>query len=240
MHKPRPATLAPCRPRKQIEQLTNTVRGGMADWNRPGSPVRSWRAWLQLVVGLAGFGIAVSMMVRSGLGLGPWDAFHVGLARRTGISIGQASIVTGVLIVAGSWFIGVRPGIGTLANMLLIGFFIDATLRVMPSAANVAVGVVMYVAAILVCGLSTGFYMAPGLGKGPRDGLIVGLCRRTGRSIRLVRTLVEISALGLGWGMGGPVGVGTLLFAFGIGPAMQWGMRVCGVNEGQTPATAEP
>ncbi|HEX8392066.1 MAG TPA: hypothetical protein VF665_06900 [Longimicrobium sp.] len=211
----------------------------MAEWFEPGSPVRSWRAWLQLVVGLAGFGVAVSLMVRSGLGLGPWDAFHAGLANRTGISIGAASIIAGVLIVAGSWFIGVRPGVGTLANMLLIGLFIDLTLPVMPQAANWLVGGVMYVVAILVCGLSTGFYMAPGLGKGPRDGLIVGLCRRTGRSIRLVRTLVELSALGLGWGMGGPVGVGTLLFTFGIGPAMQWGMRVCGVETARTPSTAE-
>lgn len=209
----------------------------MADWHGTASPVRSWRAWLQLVAGLAGFAFSVTLMVRSGLGLGPWDAFHVGLSRRMGISIGAASILVGVLIVAGSWFIGVRPGVGTLANMLLIGLFIDRTLRVMPPAGGWPVGLAMHVAGIVICGLFTGFYMASGLGNGPRDGLIVGLRRRTGRPIRLLRTLVELSALAVGWALGGPVGVGTLLFALGIGPAMQWGMRVCGVEEDPGPST---
>lgn len=209
----------------------------MADRHGPESPVRSWRAWLQLIVGLAGFAFSVTLMVRSGLGLGPWDAFHVGLSRRMGISIGTASIIVGVLIVAGSWFIGVRPGVGTLANMLLIGLFIDLMLGVMPHAPGWGVGLVMHLAGIVICGLFTGFYMASGMGNGPRDGLIVGLCLRTGRSILLVRTLVEVSALGVGWMLGGPVGLGTLLFAFGIGPAMQWGMRVCGVDEELTPVT---
>jgi uncharacterized protein len=123
--------------------------------------------------------------------------------------------------------------------MVLIGVFIDLLLPWIPPASSFAVGLAMYVAAVLLCGLSTGFYIAPGLGKGPRDGLIIGLVARTGRSVRVVRTAVELAALGIGWALGGPIGLGTLLFAFGIGPAMQWGMRVCGVEEAPEPATAE-
>ena len=207
---------------------------------REGRATRSARAWAQLLAGLFGFGLAISVMIRSGLGLGPWDAFHVGVSLQTGISIGAASIAAGLAIVLGSLWIGIRPGPGTLANMVLIGVFIDLTLPVVPRAGHRAAGLAMYVAAIAACGLATGFYIGAGLGKGPRDGLIVGLARRTGRGVGPVRTLVELAALACGWAMGARIGVGTLLFALGIGPAMQWGMRVCGADERRPPAAAEP
>ena len=203
----------------------------------PGARLRSPAAWAQLVAGLAGFGVSVDLMVKSGLGLGPWDAFHKGLAGRAGITLGTASILVGAAIVAASWFIGIRPGVGTLANMLLIGWFIDLFHPWVPAPPSYAWGYAYYLAAILVCGLSTGFYIGAGLGKGPRDGLILGLVARGGWSVRRVRTLVELSALGLGWWMGGEIGIGTLIFAFGIGPAMQWGLRVSGVHQPPPPAT---
>lgn len=194
-------------------------------------PYRSARAWTQLVAGLLGFAAAVSLMIRSGLGLGPWDAFHLGLHEQTGISIGTASIAAGLVIVGGSWFIGIRPGPGTIANMILVGLFIDLVLPLVPSATGLSWGLAYYAVAILVCGLATGFYLGARLGAGPRDGLMMGLARRSGWPVRRVRTLMEVFVLLVGWWMGGVVGLGTLLFAFGIGPATQWGLWVCGVDE---------
>lgn len=194
--------------------------------------MRGIRAWAQLVAGLFGFAVAVSLMVRSRLGLGPWDAFHVGLHRLTGLSLGTASIVTGVAIVAGSLFLGVRPGWGTLANMLLIGIFIDLLLPWVPQASSMVWGLAFYAPAILLCGLATGVYIDAGLGKGPRDGLMIGLSVRSGWPVGRVRMLIELTVLSLGWVMGGRVGAGTVLFAFGIGPATQWGLNIFGVQEG--------
>jgi hypothetical protein len=201
------------------------------------APLRSPGAWARLIVGLAGFGVSVDLMVSSRLGLGPWDAFHQGLAERTGITLGTASVFVGLAIVAFSWIIGIRPGVGTLANMVLIGWFIDLFAPWIPAAPSYLWGYPYYAVAIVICGLSTGFYISAGLGKGPRDGLILGLVARSGWPVRRMRTLVELAALGFGWAMGGSVGVGTLLFAFGIGPAMQWGLHVFGVHEAVRPAT---
>lgn len=194
-------------------------------------PVRSGKAWARLVAGLFGYALSIDLMIRSGLGLGPWDAFHVGLSRQTGISVGAASILTGVVIVAAAPLYGIRPGPGTIANMVLIGLFIDATLPWVPPAPNAWTGFAVHVFAIALCGLSTGFYIAARLGNGPRDGLMLGLSGRTGWPVGRVRTLLELSALVFGWAMGGPVGLGTLLFALGIGPAAQWGLRLCGVQK---------
>ncbi len=199
--------------------------------------LRSPKAWARLIVGLMGFGAAIDLMVKSGLGLGPWDAFHQGLAEQTGITLGMASIVVGIAIVAFSWTIGIRPGVGTLANMGLIGWFIDLFHPLIPAPPSYAWGFLFYGVAIVVCGLSTGLYISAGLGKGPRDGLILGLVDRTRWPVRRVRTLVELAALGFGWWMGGPVGVGTLIFAFTIGPAMQWGLQLAGAHGGVRPAT---
>lgn len=203
-------------------------------------PVRSVGAWARLVAGLAGFAAAICLMIRSGLGLGPWDAFHVGISLQTGISVGAASILAGVAIVAGSWFVGARPGPGTLANMVLIGLFLDGLLPWTPAAPGLAAGFAYYGVAVALCGLSTGLYIAPGLGKGPRDGLMLAVSARSGWSVRRVRTLIELSALAFGWAMGGAVGIGTVIFALGIGPAVQWGLRVNGVPDAAAPRAAEP
>ncbi len=201
------------------------------------SRLRSPAAWARLVIGLMGFGVSIDLMVKSGLGLGPWDAFHQGLSQRTGITMGVASIVVGLAVVAFSWTIGIRPGIGTLANMVLIGWFIDLFHPWIPETPSHAWGYLYYAVAIVACGLSTGLYISAGLGKGPRDGLILGLVDRSGWPVRRVRTLVELAALGFGWWMGGEVGIGTLIFAFGIGPAMQWGLQLSGAHGGVRPAT---
>lgn len=197
---------------------------------------RLFLIWGQLLIGLLGYALAITLMIRSHLGLGPWDAFHVGMSLWLPITVGVASILVGVGLQIGTWFIGVRPGPGTIANMILIGVFIDLLLPIVPETANWLLGVLYYVSGILICGLSTGLYIGAGLGKGPRDGLMVALSQRTGWSIRTVRTLIELTVLLFGTLMGLAagrwlIGVGTIMFAVGIGPAAQWGMKVCGVLE---------
>jgi uncharacterized membrane protein YczE len=193
--------------------------------------------WAQLVGGLLGFGFAIALMIRSGLGLGPWDAFHVGWHELTGISVGGASIAVGLAIVCGSWFIGIRPGVGTVANMILVGVFIDLLLPVTPAAPHWSWGLGYYAVGIALAGLATGMYIGAGMGKGPRDGLMIGLSQRTSWPVRRVRTLIEMSALFFGWWMGGEIGVGTLLFTVLIGPAAQWGLQLFGELP---PAPARP
>lgn len=189
---------------------------------------RSLRAWLQFAIGLFGYGASVALMLQSGLGVGPWDAFHTGLHNLTGMSVGQASILAGLLLVIGTWFVGVQPGLGTLANMLFIGLIIDGVQPFIPLATNRLWGVLYFVPAVLICGLSTGLYIGAGLGKGPRDGLMIAVSDRTGWPVRRARTAVELIVLFFGWLMGGQIGIGTLMFALGIGPAAQWGLRLWG------------
>src|SRR5690606_12476202 len=166
--------------------------------NTPGLPAR----WAQLLVGLAGFGLAIPLMMQCGLGLGPWGAFHVGLNRLTGIRVGCASILVGVVIVAGSYLLKIRPGPGTIANMVLIGVFIDLILPRVPPAGNWLVGLGYYAVAVPLAGLGTGMYMGARLGNGPRDGLMLGRSIARGWPIHRVRTAIELSALLGGWAMG--------------------------------------
>ncbi len=174
-------------------------------------------------------------MIRSELGLGPWDAFHVGLSLHTPLSIGVASIATGVLVLAVALALRMRPGPGTIANMVLIGVFTDLLLPVVPPARGILWGLGYFIPAVAILGLCTGMYIAAQLGPGPRDGLMLAITRRTGWSVRVVRTAIELSALGAGWLMGGAVGVGTLIFALLVGPTAQWGLGVFGIPGGDSP-----
>lgn len=190
---------------------------------------RVMSAWVQLIIGLFGYALSVALMIQSQLGLGPWDAFHVGVQNLTGISVGQVSISVGLLLLIGLWFMGIRPGAGTVANMILIGLMIDLMLPFVPQVHGWTLGLLYFIPGVLICGLATGFYIGAGLGKGPRDALMVGLSDRTGWPVSRTRTAIELVVLGFGWLMGAPIGVGTLLFALGIGPAAQWSMYLCGV-----------
>lgn len=188
-----------------------------------------WARWLQLVTGLFGWALAIALMIRSGLGLGPWDAFHLGLHLTTGVSVGVASILTGLAVLVGSLAVGVRPGFGTLANMVLIGLFTDILLPWIPDAAGWRGGVAYFAAGVLLAGLCSGLYIGARLGSGPRDGLMLALSARYGWPVRRVRTAIELTALGFGWVMGGTVGVGTVVYALTSGPSVQWGLRLFGV-----------
>ena len=172
---------------------------------------------IQLVGGLLLFGGSLALLVRSRLGLDPWDVFHQGLAIRSGIPIGTVTILVGAVVLL-LWIpLGQRPGIGTIANVILVGLALDATLAMIPPPTDLGVRWVYLVTGIVLNGIATGAYIGAALGPGPRDGLMVGLTNR-GHSLRVVRTAIELTVLGVGWLLGGTVGIGTVLFAVTIGP----------------------
>ncbi|MCV7300529.1 hypothetical protein H7J93_12910 [Mycobacterium barrassiae] len=179
-----------------------------------------------LLVGLTGYGLSMAMMVRAGLGLDPWDVFHQGLARHTPMTIGIASAVVGAVVLLAWIPLRNRPGIGTVANVVVIAITVDVGMLLMEQPSSMAARVAMMVGAVVLNAFSTVLYVGAGLGPGPRDGLMTGLVVRTGLSVRLVRTSIEATVLALGWLLGGTVGVGTVLYAFGIGPLVQFFVRI--------------
>ncbi len=179
------------------------------------------RRLAQLFAGLTLYGLSLALMVRATLGLDPWDVFQQGIASNIGLSLGMTVNLVGALVLL-LWIpLRQRAGIGTVANIFVIGFAVDAGLWLIPAVESLPLRASMLLASIILNGVAGGAYIGAGLGPGPRDGLMTGLVRRTGRSIRLVRTSIEGSVLALGWLLGGTVGVGTLLYAVAIGPLVQ-------------------
>lgn len=175
----------------------------------------------QLFIGLTMCGVGIPFMVRSRLGLGPWEVLHQGISRQSGISIGLVSILVGVPVLACWALLRQAPGIGTVSNLVTIGAVTDLSGPFIPLPDHPVSRVVFLATGILLLGVGSGLYIGAGLGPGPRDGLMTGLARRTGRSIRLVRTLMEITVLLAGAALGGTVGIGTVAFALTIGPIVQ-------------------
>lgn len=184
------------------------------------------RRLVQLYGGLTLYGISCALQLRAGLGLAPWDVLNQGIARHSGLSVGTATILVGVAVLL-LWIpLRQRPGLGTVSNVLLIGLVMDATLSLVPAPGSLWVRVPLLLFSVALCALATGLYITPRFGPGPRDGLMTGLHRRTGRSVRLVRTGIEIVVLATGYVLGGTVGVGTVLFAAAIGPLSQLFLRL--------------
>ncbi len=179
-----------------------------------------------LLVGLMLYGFSMALMVRAGLGLDPWDVFHQGLSLRTGMTIGTASAVAGVAVLLAWIPLRNRPGIGTLANVVVIAVTVDAALAVLPAPTGLGPRVAMMLGAVALNAVATVLYIGAGLGPGPRDGLMTGLVARTGKSVRLVRTTIEATVLVSGWLLGGSVGVGTVVYALAIGPLVQLILRL--------------
>jgi uncharacterized membrane protein YczE len=179
-----------------------------------------------LLVGLSGYGFSMALMVRAGLGLDPWDVFHQGLTVHTGMTIGIASAVVGLAVLLAWIPLRNKPRIGTIANVLVIAVTVDAGLLVLPTPTSLPVRIAMMVGAVVLNAFATVLYVGAGLGPGPRDGLMTGLVVRTGWSVRLVRTSIEATVLAVGWLLGGTVGVGTVVYAFGIGPLVQLFVRI--------------
>lgn len=180
------------------------------------------RRTTQLFAGLLMYGIGMALMVESDLGLTSWDVLHQGLSETTGLSFGMVVVLLGVPILL-LWIpLRQRPGFGTVANLVVIGLVVDGALATIPHPATIWLRGGYLVAGILVIGAGTGLYIGARMGPGPRDGLMTGIVARFPRlSIRLVRTTLELTVLGLGWLLGGTVGIGTLAFALSIGPLAQ-------------------
>jgi uncharacterized membrane protein YczE len=179
---------------------------------------RPVRRLAQLYAGLVLYGASMALQIRAGLGLDPWDVLHQGIADRTGLSFGTVVIVVGALVLLAWIPLRQRPGFGTVSNVIVIGLAVDAALARLPDAGSLPVAVAMLSAGVGLNGLAGAAYIGASLGPGPRDGLMTGLVRRTGRSVRLVRTTIELTVLAAGAALGGTVGIGTVVYALGIGP----------------------
>jgi uncharacterized membrane protein YczE len=172
---------------------------------------------VQLYAGLLLYGVSSSLLVLAGLGLDPWDVFHQGLAKQTGLAIGTWTILVGVAVLL-LWIpLRQRPGIGTISNVVLVGAVMNVVLGHVHAPHALAWRIACLAAGVFCCGVATGAYIGAGLGPGPRDGVMTGLAAR-GHSIRLVRTGIELTVLVVGWLLGGTVGVGTVVYALSIGP----------------------
>lgn len=178
------------------------------------------RRLTQLYAGLVLYGASLALQIRAGLGLDPWDVFHQGVSERTGLSFGTIVIVVGALVLFAWIPLRQRPGIGTVSNVVVVGLAVDAALAVVPEAGSFGVGLTMLLSGIGLNALAGAAYIGAGLGPGPRDGLMTGLMRITGRSVGLVRTTLEVSVLVVGFALGGTVGLGTVLYALSIGPLL--------------------
>ncbi len=188
---------------------------------QPGAGALWTRMLVQLFAALALYGFSMALLVRSGLGVMPWDVLHQGLSERVGWSLGTVSIVVGMAVLL-LWIpLRVRPGFGTVSNIVVIGMSVDASLAVLPDADGWAVRALFGVCGVVLNGIATAAYIGVHLGPGPRDGLMTGLAVRTGFSVRLVRTAIELSVVSTGWLLGGTLGIMTVVYALGIGPIVQ-------------------
>jgi len=183
------------------------------------------RRLVQLLLGLALFGVATGLLVRAHLGVTPWVVLHQGLALWTDLSLGTTTIGVGLVLLLAWIPLRERPGVGTVANVLLVGLAVDATLAVMPEVETLPARIALAVTGVVLTALAIAAYIGVRLGPGPRDGLMTALVRRTGRSIRLVRTTIEAVVVLAGFLLGGTVGVATLLVVVTIGPLIQMFVR---------------
>lgn len=184
----------------------------------------------QLVVGLVLYGVSLALMVRGNVGLAPWDVLHSGLIEHLPITLGQAVVLMSFVVLL-LWIpLKEQPGIGTIANALIVGLSADATLWLIDEPHALAARVAFMLGGVLLCGIASGLYIGAQLGRGPRDGLMTGLHRRTGRSLRLVRTLLEVAVVLVGLTLGGVLGAGTVVYALAIGPLTQLFLPWCLVD----------
>lgn len=179
------------------------------------------RRLIQLHLGLALFGFSLALMVRAALGLDPWTVFQQGLTDITGLTLGQLSIAVGALVMLAWIPLRQKPGFGTLANIVVIGLVIDASLMVLPVFEGLGLRAAMMLTGVVLNAVGSAAYIGAGMGAGPRDGLMTGLHERLGWSIRVSRLSIEATVLAAGWLLGGVVGVGTVLYAFALGPLVQ-------------------
>jgi uncharacterized membrane protein YczE len=185
----------------------------------------------QLIVGLFLYGVAIGMMVRAGIGVGPWDVLSQGISAHTGIPFGWVTNIVGALVLL-LWIpIRQKPGIGTVVNVLLIGPSAQVALLLIPAQTALGSRLLLFAGGLALLAIATGLYIGARFGPGPRDGLMTGIHRRFGIRIWIVRTSIEVTVLAVGWLLGGNVGIGTLAFALLIGPMVSVTMPLLRVPE---------
>ncbi len=190
----------------------------------------SARRWVTLLAGLSCFGFGIALMVQARLGLGPWESLNQGIAYHVGLPIGTISILLGVPILFLWLPLGERLGIGTVLNVIGIGTVTNLSLTFLPVFSTLPLQLVEMALGITIIGIGSGLYLSTRLGAGPRDGLMMGLHRRTGWSVRVTRTVIELSVLAIAYLLGGTIGIGTLAFALGIGPVVQMAFKLLGTK----------
>ena len=181
---------------------------------------------IMLVVGLFLFGLGEAIIIGSGSGVSPWTVLAQGISSKTDLSIGMATFLISIFILIFWAPLKQIPGIGTILNAIIIASAIDLTLGFIPKPELIYLKILQASFGILIVGIGSGIYLASNLGPGPRDGLMIGLQQKTNTSIPLIRTIIEITAVTVGWFLGGIVGIGTILFVFGIGPCVGVGLTL--------------
>ena len=181
-----------------------------------------------LCFGLTLFGVGEGLLLVSAAGASPWSVFAQGIHLSVGLSVGAVTIIISILVLLLWVPLSQKPGMGTILNALIIGIMIDICIKFVPTPEDFISQIFLAVAAVLIVGLGGGIYLVANLGAGPRDGLMIGLQKKTNFTIAVVRATLEITVMSIGWYLGGTVGVGTLLFAFGIGPAVALSLFIVG------------
>lgn len=186
--------------------------------------LKVWRLFLGLFL----YAVGIVLTINANVGLSPWDVFHQGLSKNLHITMGQAAIAMGFIIVIADSLLGERIGWGTLSNMLFVGIFMDILMlnNLIPVFQNIILRVIMMLSGMMVIGIATYLYIGSGFGSGPRDGLMIALTKRTGKSVRFIRNSIEITVLTLGYFLGGSLGLGTLAMVILIGYFVQFAFKL--------------
>ena len=179
-----------------------------------------------LVLGLSLFAIGETLLITANQGVSPWTVLAQGISFQTNLSIGFTTFIVSLIVLILWYPLKQKPGLGTILNIVLISIIIDLTIPILPYPKSFLFQIIQSIVAVFIVGLGSGFYLTANLGPGPRDGLMTGLQSLTNQPIALIRTIIEVSAVGLGFYLGGIVGIGTLLFAFGIGPSVSFGIFI--------------
>jgi uncharacterized membrane protein YczE len=192
------------------------------------------RDFFRIQIGFAIFGLSIALLIQADLGTGAWGVLEVGLANLLHITPGTMTVISGFIVLSGALLMREQIGWGTLANILSIGPWLDLALGVIPFVeSNLLLQSAMLFSAILMMGCASAIYIGVNAGAGPRDSLMLGLKRTTGLSLRKARTIIEVTVVVFGWMIGGPAGIGTVIFALLIGPAIQWGFKIFKVEPHQ-------
>ena len=197
------------------------------------------RRLFQLLVGLFLYGLSIALIVRADLGLDPWDVLNQGVTDRSGLSFGTVVILIGAAVLLLWVPLRQKPGLGTIANVVLIGVFADLGLKWIATDLDWPIRAAMLVSGIVMNGVATGCYVGAGLGPGPRDGLMTGIVGKTGWPVKYVRTAIEVAVVCVGWLLGGSVGLGTVLYALSIGPLVHVFLPLFTIRDAKAPSDAQ-